>query len=316
MDDQRVCVADCAGKDRVDMVDGATNADIIAGDNASAQPTIERASDDCLIVRYDDWFAGAERWHLLISDVHWDNPHCDRDLFYKLLKQAKDRDAKVSCFGDFFCAMQGKMDKRGDKGSIRPEHQGSNYFDLLVDTAVESLGPYRELFLIFTDGNHETAIRKHNEIDLLERMCKQLSVQHGGYSGFIKFLFSRGKSGKASKTLFWNHGFGGSSPVTRGVIQTNRRSVWLPDADVIASGHIHESFLLETPRQRLSATGKTYLDTQYHIQLATFKQEHTLSGGWHIERGAPPKPLGGWWLRWYFDSSKWGNVGMEIVRAS
>lgn len=57
------------------------------------------------------------------------------------------------------------------------------------------------------------------------------------------------------------------------------------------------------------------LDTQYHVQLATFKQEHNLAGGWHIERGAPPKPLGGWWLRWYFDSSKWGNVGMDIVKA-
>jgi UDP-2,3-diacylglucosamine pyrophosphatase LpxH len=287
----------------------------IADDTADTS-SIERASDDCLIVRYDDWFSGAERWHLLISDVHWDNPHCDRDLFHKLMKQAKERDARVSIFGDFFCAMQGKADKRSDKSSLRPEHQGSNYFDLLVDTAVDDIAPYRAYILEITDGNHETAVRKNHEIDLVERLCKQLGVYHGGYSGFIKFLFSRGKSGKASKTLFYHHGSGGGGVVTKGVIQTNRRAVWLPDADIIVSGHVHESWVMELPRQRLSATGQTYFDTQYHIQLATFKQEHTLSGGWHIERGAPPKPLGGWWLRWYFDSSKWGNVGMEIIRAS
>ena len=212
--------------------------------------------------------------------------------------------------------MQGKADKRADKSALRPEHQGSNYFDLLIDTAAEYLAPYKKQWHLMAEGNHETAIQKNHEINLTARLCKALDVNHGGYAGFVRFLFSRDKSGKASRTLFYHHGSGGGGEVTKGVIKTNRRAVWLPDADLVVSGHVHESWLMELPRQRLSSSGRTYFDTQYHIQLATFKQEHNLSGGWHIERGAPPKPLGGWWLRWYFDSSKWGNVGMDIVRAA
>jgi hypothetical protein len=66
--------------------------------------------------------------------------------------------------------MQGKADKRSDKSSLRPEHQGSNYFDLLVDTAVDDIAPYRAYILEITDGNHETAVRKNHEIDLVERL--------------------------------------------------------------------------------------------------------------------------------------------------
>jgi hypothetical protein len=61
--------------------------------------------------------------------------------------------------------------------------------------------------------------------------------------------------------------------------------------------------------------GELYFDTQYHIQLATFKQEFDLAGGWHLERGAPPKPLGGWWLRFYYDSDKRDKIGLQVVRA-
>ena len=104
--------------------------------------------------------------------------------------------------------------------------------------------------------------------------------------------------------------------MTKGVIQTSRRSVWLPDAQTIVSGHIHESTIVVTPRVRLAPNGKTYLDEQTHVTTATYKQEHDLAGGWHIERGAPPKPLGGAWLRFYWDVRQRGYVGHEIIRAT
>jgi hypothetical protein len=41
---------------------------------------------------------------------------------------------------------------------------------LLVDTAVDDIAPYRAYILEITDGNHETAVRKNHEIDLVERL--------------------------------------------------------------------------------------------------------------------------------------------------
>ena len=50
---------------------------------------------------------------------------------------------------------------------------------------------------------------------------------------------------------------GGSAVVTKGVIDTNRRSVMLANADIVATGHIHESWEMPLMRKHLSTrTGK------------------------------------------------------------
>ena len=43
-----------------------------------------------------------ELWSLHISDVHWDNPKCDRTLFKRHLDQALELNAPVFIYGDFF----------------------------------------------------------------------------------------------------------------------------------------------------------------------------------------------------------------------
>ncbi len=270
---------------------------------------------DVITIRHDEVKEGWEQWYLLQSDVHWDNPHCDRKLFHKHLKQAKERNAKAMIFGDFFCAMQGKGDKRGTKDDIRPEHKQGNYFDSLVDTATDDLIDYAALLELIGMGNHETSVEGHHETNLIERLCKRLGIKAGGYAGFVRFLFSQSGSDKVSHSLFWHHGAGGGGPVTKGVIGTNRKAVWLPDPTFVVGGHVHEEWMMTMPRLRLSQGGKMYLDEQVHIQLAGYKQEFHLDKGFHIERGRPPKPLGGAWLRFYYDSGAKGCVGYEVTRA-
>ena len=280
-------------------------------------PYTVEASNDVTTVRMTGIDAGWEQWFLLTSDIHWDNPHCDRALYKKHLDQAKDRNSGIFCFGDFFCAMQGKFDKRSSRESLRPEHQSNNYFDALVDTATDYLTPYRDNIVMFSPGNHETAIAKHNETDLMRRLCNSLDIACGGYAGYVRFLFSRNESGgRTNHKLFYHQGYGGGGPVTKGVIQTNRRAVWLPDAHSVITGHVHESTSVVLPRVRLAPSGVTYLDEQTHITLATYKQEFDLKGGWHLERGAPPKPLGGMWLRFFWNSQSRNHIGHEFVRAT
>lgn len=271
-------------------------------------------ADDVLTVRMDIQ-EGWEQWFLLQSDEHWDNPHCDRVMHRRHHEQAKARNAGIFKFGDLFCAMQGKYDPRASKDSIRPEHQTVNYLDALVDTAADYFAPYAANIAIVAPGNHETAILKRLETNLTQRLCNKLGVPAGGYSGFVRFLFSRGDGGRSSHSLYWHHGYGGGGPVTKGTIQTNRRGVWLPDPTFIVSGHIHEEWVLTQPRLRLAQNGKTYLDEQVHICLPTYKQEFDMRGGYHVENGRPPKPLGGAWLRFFWDGNQRGYVGYELTRA-
>jgi hypothetical protein len=281
--------------------------------DASPQYTAEYAAD-VLTVRMKVQ-EGWEQWFLLMADEHWDNPHCDRVMHRRHHEQAKARNAGIMKFGDFFCCMQGKYDPRASKESIRPEHQAVNYLDALVDTAGDYLAPYADNILLLAPGNHETAILKRLETNLTQRLASRLDITAGGYSGFVRFMFSQTNGGRLSHSLFWHHGSGGGGPVTKGVIGTNRRAVWLPDPTFVVSGHIHEEWLLTMPRLRLGSTGKTFLDEQVHLCLPTYKQEFTLAGGYHIENGRPPKPLGAAWLRFFWDTHRRGNVGYELTRA-
>ena len=277
--------------------------------------TVERTSENAIALRHPTVSVDWQQPYLLISDVHWDNPHCERALLKEHLDEAVRREAGILVFGDFFCAMQGKYDKRADKSALRPEHQATNYLDALVDTAATWLEPYSKNIVMLADGNHETAIRKHLETDLLERLCQKLGVLHMGYSGYVRFLFEQsGGSRRISKTLYWHHGSGGGGPVTKGVIQHARRAASV-EADIYVTGHIHEAWQLENPVMRLSANGIERIDQQHHVQCATYKQEYTPGGGFHVERGRPPKPLGGWWLTWQLRAARVRDIRARFHRA-
>lgn len=238
----------------------------------------------------------------LHSDHHWDNPKCLRRVMRRHFDRAKEIDAPIFINGDFFCAMQGKGDRRATKSDIRPEHNKNNYLTALVKTATDWLAPYAHNIVAIGEGNHETGVLKHKEYQLIPELVGALNAKTGsnihamGYGYWVKFLMSRGRR-QRSFNAYMTHGHGGGGPVTKGAIQTNRRAVFLPDADYIVSGHIHEGYAIPVPRFRVSQANRVYHDTQWHLCTPTFKEEFgDNSGGFHTERGRPPKPVGSYWI--------------------
>jgi hypothetical protein len=109
----------------------------------------------------------------------------------------------------------------------------------------------------------------------------------------------------ASYKLWYFHGSGGGGPVTRGVIQTNRQAVYVADADFVFTGHTHDSWLMPIERIRLSQNDTIEQFRQTHIKGAGYKEEFRDGyGGWHVERGGPPKPVGAWWMRFHYPNGK------------
>lgn len=268
---------------------------------------VKPINDACTKIYHDvngmgDW----EQWYLLTSDWHLDNPHCDQKRLFADLEKAKARNAGIFCFGDLFCAMQGVKDRRGNKSSIRPEHLGIDYFDRLVNDAVEKLSPYSENIVVISNGNHETAILRHNETDLLARLAyrlnaeNQASVIHGGYGGYIQFLFQINGTRRQSVRMKFFHGSGGSSPVTGGAIDQQRAAARYPTADMVYMGHIHQRSAREIPQEALTNSGKVVVRNQLHLRGSTYKDEYgDGTVGWAIEKGMSPSPIGGWWLRFF-----------------
>jgi hypothetical protein len=243
---------------------------------------------------------------LLCADRHYDNPDSDLELQRKHLQEAVDRRAGVLDFGDFICGMQGKYDKRSSKSKLRDADKTPAYLDSLVRNGVELIRPYAKNFVLIGRGNHETGILKTHETDVSTRLVDLLNaeceteVAAGGYSGFVRFQFHRGATCMRSLSLYYHHGSGGGGIVTKGVIQSNRRAAHI-DADIYVSGHVHESWVLEIPRTRLSAANAIEHHESWHVQVPSYKEEYGDGDlGFHVEGGRPAKPVGAYWMRFYW----------------
>jgi len=240
---------------------------------------------------------------LLISDLHWDNPHCDRQLLKRHLDEAVAGGHDILINGDLFCAMQGKYDGRRSKSDMRPEHNNAKYLDSLVETAAEWFAPYAQNIKVIGYGNHETSILKHCETDLIERLVTLLnantksSIEIGGYGGWVIYRFRRADRSSTPFKIKYFHGSGGGGIVTKGSIQFNRMMTMIEGADAIWMGHVHESMEITYTMERLTQKDTIVLRDVLMIRTPAYKEEYQDgSKGWHIERGAPPKPLGGRWL--------------------
>ena len=242
---------------------------------------------------------------LLISDLHWDNPHCDRGLLKNHLDEAVKRNAAIILNGDTYCCMGGKYDRRADKSLIRPEHNTDRYFDAIVDTSVEWFAPYAKNILLIGYGNHETAIIKHGETDLLQRFASTLNyatgsaVEVGGYGGTIDIRVLHDTIRGVNFVVHYYHGAGGGGPVTKGVIQDQRLLASTEGYDLTWMGHVHELYYHQNMIHRYDRSKKTLLQKPIHqLRTATYKEEW--DGGYmgfHTERGRGPKPLGGYWMK-------------------
>ena len=261
---------------------------------------------------------------LLISDAHIDNAHADRQMFDRHMRQCRERGAQWISNGDFLCCMQGKWDPRSDTSACRPEHREGRYLDSVVTTTADYIAPHADMALLFAPGNHETAIKRRHETDMNERLVEAAKARNpachayaGSYANWVRFLV-RGKVRRQifgnSIVMYMHHGYGGGGPVTRGTIQTSRMAVYLPDADIIWTGHTHDEWIMPIQRARLSLQGRPYLDRVLHVRSPGYKDEFSEQNGWAVEKGMPPKPKGALWLRFWMDNTRRNGVSSRTLR--
>ena len=239
----------------------------------------------------------------MLSDLHWDNPKCDQDLLKKHLDYCKEENIPVMINGDMFCLMQGRGDNRRNKSDIRPEHNNARYLDSVVETAVEWFTPYADILTVIGYGNHETAIIKWQETDILQRFVDLLNlkchsnVQVGGYGGWIVIKMNN-HSRIATTKIKYFHGSGGGGVVTKGALNLTRALELYEGCDVYTMGHIHENAARNDVRDALESNSKKGYSINHkpiHLMITgCYKEEYgDGSKGWHVERGAPIKPIGG-----------------------
>lgn len=248
-------------------------------------------------------YPAKEAWALFLSDIHFDNPKCDRKLFRSHLEEAAEKKCPVFIIGDFFCAMQGKYDPRSSKTSVRPEHCRGDYLDSIVNDAADWLDPFKKNLAVIGLGNHETAILNKHETNLVDRLAAKLRsaggiTRCGGYGGWIRYLFTRSNYMRGSVDMYYHHGFGGGGQSTFGVNHFGQYMTQVR-ADVYVCGHHHyRNSVTHVIAERTQQNVIKHVPIDF-IRCGTYKDDFkTGEKGWHIEKGLGPRVRGGYWLRW------------------
>ncbi len=250
-------------------------------------------------------------YRLLMSDTHIGTRSSDHAMIIHDLESARAANARVLLNGDVFDAIC-PTDKRFDLACLHPDIRGEkDLTNAIVNMAFELLRPYADLFDVIGIGNHEEAWIKYNHsdpvrqlIDLLNREKSVVKpIKHGSFDGWIRTSFDIPNVRKqVLHKLYYYHGTGGDSPVTKGTIDFNRKGRNF-SYDCLTFGHKHNLAITVESILDLTSKGNMIQKKQLNLQTASYYQNYSEDDGGHPldysyaeSKAHAPKPMGGIFL--------------------
>ena len=245
----------------------------------------------------------------LMSDLHLGASDTDEARIKRELDQAKENGNLILINGDW-AELIVHGDRKRYVSSLPTEDVAvaPAQVDKYIDKAAAFLKPYAKNIGLIGSGNHETAIQKYHGIDPTKHLIDKLGgkIVHGGYTGGVVLSFHRKgadrPSGVQTFRIWYHHGFGGSAPVTKGVIDYARIASYVEDADVVWMGHAHQRTLHQTVVQRFPRQGSEFVHKSLWSLRTSHYRKHNepqvdkegyYRPDWNRERGAAPAPSGG-----------------------
>ena len=248
----------------------------------------------------------------VIGDPHLEEPSHARARFLSDMQRASDAGDIIWIMGDIWSAiLAGDMKRstgahRNAKLNAEDESTVDDYVNDMIEGTAELLKPFANNIEVIMVGNHETAVLKHHQNDMVRGLIRELNhhktrgvfesarIQHGGYMCWLQLLFvyTSGdppkRTGSVSQKGYFHHGGGGAAPVTKGMIDGARIKAgnWF-DFGVV--GHKHTQVF---DRDRVS-----YMDDYGNIK--TKDRDFAIVGGYSGERSSDYDPMsGGYRLDW------------------
>ena len=260
--------------------------------------TATQPNRDAVVIKTD--FAAVESVLpvLLLSDLHIDNPECDRALLTQHLEEAKALNAPVLIRGDIFDAMQGRDDKRRDYSDLLPELKTGNYFGAMVGYVYEFLKPYAKQIAAISPGNHETSVLSKTGVDLISALAVKLDCKVQPYEGVTRIV-SEYHGARDSKLIYHHHGRGGSSK-SRGVLDADWFGMRCQNAHVYHLGHNHDTYVIPDVRTVVSQANAWVEEEIWHVRTSGYNASHRKRAGYPVEKGCRPTRHGGAWCDFWW----------------
>lgn len=272
--------------------------------------SVEHHGQNVHVIKVDTVRGGStawEQWIYMRSDAHTDNPKCDHAMELRHLQEAKEKNAIILDFGDALDLMQGVADRRQCKAQLRSSQLAAAYFDRVVEEAAERYAPFASHWAVLGQGNHESAWLKHHECDPTAHLVRGIKMLNkdsimgaGGWGGWVKVQVAINNN-HLTWTLRYAHGGSAGGAMTFGTLDTRRMYSWIEGADMIATGHTHDSNIVGISREYLDTNKGLYQIRKRHcdfVRVGTFKDDWgTGAGGWAVEKNGGPKPIRAKWVR-------------------
>jgi hypothetical protein len=279
---------------------------------------------------------GETHWWFLCSDLHAESPSFDLARFKRDMDAARRINARVLINGDVFDAIP-PGDKRWTPTCVRKSLRGEDdLFDATTKWVGTLLEPYADLIEVIGIGNHERAWTKRHHSDPVGAVLQHLNrvlasqksshrIRHGGVAGFIlthlKFPMRQERNWGLLHRLLYLHGAGGEAPVTKGLIDINRKATNF-EYDAITFGHKHNRVFVDDVVLCVTRNGRPYHRETKALPTGSYSrgwrltsQDKPLSYHYCEDWAASPKPLGGMFLALTPESSRGTkSTGTMVIR--
>ena len=252
---------------------------------------------------------GGDSFHfMLMSDLHIGAANTDKALIRRDLELARTHNARIFMNGDLFDLILPSDHKRFNPAVLDPCLRDTDaILNATLNMGCDMLRPYADLIDMIGVGNHEVSTSKHHSVDIVSLLIERLStpghkIAHGGYTGAIVQPFRRKAGGGTNFSIWYHHGYGGSAPVSKGLITFHRASTYVSGCDVLWLGHAHNRLCDHAVELRIPPQGGRW---KWHDVRHIMTGAYTGNGqaqiddignyrpNWAREKGFAPQGRGG-----------------------
>jgi len=210
---------------------------------------------------------------VFLGDVHFGSDQCHVKKFEKMIEYCLKNEIYVFCMGDMIEFNSKHSVGSGVYKQMNPQEQ--------IEKMIEYLRPLAEKNLIigYLCGNHD-GLRSEKElgINVSKIICNTLKIPYLGYAGWSLFYV-----GNQSYSVYSTHG---SSSAT--LKHTKLKSVLdlskSFEADLVASGHIHDIIIDSAEYQRVNKKRKI---VEVRKSFVVVTGHYYNYGGYAQEKGYP-----------------------------
>jgi len=167
-------------------------------------------------------------------DIHWEDNLCDRDRFYRTVKEIRRRDAWTGIGGDALAmnwdhSVRSMAETRGQRLAVE------------IDNLCDILEIIKELIVFGIDGNHEEAGVREGNLSLIEVICNRLGVPYCGDSAVLSFHIgtNAGRKARCNPIVYATHGVGGGQTEGATLNTVAKLKKEFIGADAYICGHTH-----------------------------------------------------------------------------